>query len=621
MKLFTRSFLRAPRVVLAMSSVAVLPLLAVDPATVLPDDSIAYIEMDSQGIYKLADHPIVKSLPLKDLEKMMLKLSGSTPEDQEAMKKLLADETGVSYEELEKKAGRFAVSIHDLKIPDDPTPENVGGEISLAYEFDADEAFMEKYFKALIKLMGEQMKKQGGSGEDIEKFISKAADYTEQSTEEHNGAKIHVIKLKDTEETKEAPAFVREWAYAIHEKMILAGSGQEQVEEMLDRMKSGGETGSLAASPYYKADRDKAGKSLGVASLNLEVILGLVEKHALPAADNSDIDVKKVWKALGADKLQSALLAFGAGEDTLDVAALMTYSEKPGLFGVLAIPGSGTPPAFLPKGLSSASYQQIDIAKTIANVEKLANEIDPRAGQGIQMGLSMAESQIGVDIRKDLFGQLGPDIWMAAAAGGDSAAGDGGQSGIAGIGATEMALMGLAGSKSVIGIKVKDSRAFGLALDTIFNKVAQKDAIFESREYQGFTIFNVKESPEEFRVGYVLTDEWLIVSVGAGETLEQILPRLSKSGDDGFFAQKSITRHLDAMRSGQGTTGVTDVGATLSSLMTLLEGLVKSSGAATPEIPFDELKKLLNVPLLSIDKAWIDEKHMEYRARIAPKGE
>ena len=70
---------------LALTSLPALPLLAVDPATVLPDESVAYMETDSQATYKLVDHPVVKVLPLKDLEKIFLKMTNSTLEEQEAM--------------------------------------------------------------------------------------------------------------------------------------------------------------------------------------------------------------------------------------------------------------------------------------------------------------------------------------------------------------------------------------------------------------------------------------------------------------------------------------------------------------------------------------------------------
>ncbi len=611
------SLLHAPRLVLAISSLAALPLLAADPAAVVPDDSVAYMEMDSQAITKLEGHPVTKTLPLKDLEKLFYKMTGGSPEDQAAMEKLLTDETGMSYEELQKKFGRFAMTIHDVKIPENPTPENVNGEISMAMEMDGDEAFAEKYLKAIFKLVGEQMKKQGqDGGPDMEELLKKAEEFMEHSTAEHGGAKLHIWKLKETEETKQVPKFLHEWAAAAHDKMFLLASGQEQVEEMLDRMKSGGDTGSLAASAIYKKDHDKAGKTLGLASLNLETILSLVEKHALPMADNTEVDVAKIWKVLGADKLQSAVLAMGAEAETMDLVGLLTYSEKPGLFAAMVLPGSGKEPAFLPKGLASAGYQQIDIEKTVDNMIKLAGEIHPQAGAAVEMGLNMAKAQVGVDIKKEIIGQLGPDIWIAAApAGKDDKAEDADSQG-----ASATAMMAMLGGKMVLGMRVKDSKAFGLAIDSIINKVASKEAVFDTREYQGFTINNVKETPEEFKVGYVLTDEWLIVSVGAGEVLEQILGRLGKSGDDGFFAQKVVSKHLEAMRGGQVSVSVTDLGEMLGSMMGLFEmGFKAGAGSGAPEIPLDELRKLLNVPLLSIDKAWMDSGYMEYRMRIAPK--
>jgi hypothetical protein len=608
------SLFRKSGLVLAFSALTSSQLSAADPAAVLPDESVAYMEMDSAGFYKLESNPVVKAIPVEDLKKIFYKLSGNSPDYEEQTKKFLAEETGVSYDELVKKAGRMAVSIHDLKVPSNPTPENIGMEISIAEEFDADEAFMEKYLHAMVKLITKEVERQGKtSGDDLQKFFSKAVEMFEQSTVEHGGAKIHVFKLKDTEETKRVPQFLREWAFCIHDKMILAASGQDQVEEMLDRMKSGGETGSLAASAYYKADHDKTGKALAVASLNLEVILGLVEKYALPLADTDEVDVKKIWKALGADKLRSAVVALSGAADTLDLAALLTYSEKPGLFSVLAIPGSGTPPAFLPKGLSGASYQQIDLTKTLENIEKLATEIYPPAGPAVTMGLQMVQQQTGVDVRKEIIGQLGPDLWSASSVSKDTA-----KPGDSPRGAS---FVTMAMGKGIFGIRLKDSKAFALALKTLINKAAQEDAFFEKQEYQGFTINMIKESPEEFRVGYVLNDDWLIVSLGDKEALEQILARLGKSGDDGFFAQKNIARHLEGLRSGQVATSANDIGEALKDLCTKIGGVSGLSGSGDGKVPFDELAKLLHVPLTGVDKVWIDAKHAEYRIRIAPKGE
>lgn len=635
MKSSIRSFLCPRHLVLAVSSFAALPLPAADPAAVLPDESIAYMEMDGQAGLKLVDHPVIKLLPVNELKNLMYKMSNSSPEYEEEAKKLLAAETGVSYEELEKKAGRMAVSLHDLKIPENPTPDTVNAELSVAYEFDADEAFMDKYFKAMIKLIGKEMERQSREqSAQVKEMFGKFFESFEQTSAEHGGAKIHLFKLKETDETKDVPAALREWAYAVHDKMFLFASGQDQVEEMIDRMKSGGEAGSLAASAYYKRDHDCTGKSLTVASLHLEPLLAMakdaIRKQAGAGKSDGGVNWLKVFTVLGADKLQSAVVSISAAPETIDFAGFLTYSEKPGLLAALALPGSGAAPAFLPKGLQSAGYQQIDFGKTFENIEKLAGEIDPRASEGIAMALSMAQQKVGVDLRKDIINQLGPDVWLASLAKkGDetkkSSDNGGGGRRAFGIGALEMLFMG--GGGDVVGIRLRDPKVFELALKTIFNKVAQEKGLFETREYQGFTINNVKGLPAESPVAWLIAQDWLILSVGPQGLLEQILARLGKSGDDGYFAQKNIARHLDAMRGGQAATGATDIGSAISDMLELFEAGFKqgfkegSGGAEAPHVPFGELAKLLNVPLLSLDKAYIDDKHLEYRARIAPKGD
>ena len=57
--------LRKSGLVLAFSALSSLPLMAADPATILPDDSVAYMEMDSAGFYKLENHPVTKAILAK----------------------------------------------------------------------------------------------------------------------------------------------------------------------------------------------------------------------------------------------------------------------------------------------------------------------------------------------------------------------------------------------------------------------------------------------------------------------------------------------------------------------------------------------------------------------------
>lgn len=607
--------LRKSGIFSAVFGMAVLPLRAADPAAVLPDESVAYLEVDSAALYKLESHPVVKAVPFDELKKIVYKLVDAAPDHDEQAKKLLAEETGVPYEELLKKTGRFAVSLHDLKIPANPAPDNVGVEISIAQEFDADEAFADKYFRALAKLIGQELgRKSNSGGEQIQKHLAKVAELLERSAVEHAGAKIHVFKLKETDETKRAPAFVREWAYAVHDKMILASSGLDQVKEMIDRMKSGGDTGSLAASAFYKLDHGKAGKALVMGSLNLEIILELVEKHALPHADTGDLDAEKLWTGLGADKLNSAAFALSAGAETLDLAGFLTYNEKPGLLAMLAIPGPGTAPSFFPKGLAQASYQQIDINKTFENFEKLAGEIYPAAGPALTKGLEAVKEQTGVDLRKEIISQLGPDLWIVSSAVKDPENAEKGSGQFP-------SFTGLVLGGALYGVRLKDSKTAAAALKKLIDKATQGNDAFEKQEFEGFTINRMKNLPAEIRAGYVITDDWLILNLNDQPALEQLLSRLAKKADDGFFARQDIAPHLAAMRDGQAVTSGTDIGNTLKGLCILFGSIVDKDGPPDAKaIPFDRLVKLLDVPLISVDKGWIDAKHAEYRLRIAPKG-
>jgi hypothetical protein len=608
------SLFRKSGLVLTFSALASLPVLAAEPAAVLPDEAVAYAEMDSLGLLKLEEHPVAKKVPVNDLKSLMYKISGQSPEDEEKMKKLMADEMGMSYEELEKKFGKVAVAVHDLKVPAEPTPENIGVEFSLAGEMDGDEAFAGKYARTIFKLIGEQAKKQGGNDiPELDEILKKIEEHVEHSTTEHGGVKVHVLKVKESDETKEAPAFIKEWAYAIHEKMFILSSGVDGVEEMLDRIKAGSDKDSLAASALYKADHEKAGKSLILASLNLETILGLVEKYGLPQAETDDVDVEKVWKALGADKLKSAVLAFGATDTAVDFTALLTHDGKPGLMALPSIPGPGKAPAFLPKDAVSASYQQIDLDESLENLSKLMGEMNPAWGGLVDMGLGMAQSQTGVDIRKELLANLGPDVWTFTGKLDVKKPGSGDES-------EQMMALSSALSKGVYGIKVKDSKAVGNAIKSLINAAGQEDGLFEDTEYQGFTVRKIKAVPPPMAVSYVLTDDWFILNLNDQESLEQILGNLKKDAADGFFSNKTVSDMLDGMRGNQAATSVLDLGAMLGALSEMFSAISEISGDADmKKVPWDDVKKLAKLPLWVGNKIWLQDDVTEVRFRVVPK--
>ena len=74
------SLLRKSGLVLAFSALTSSPLSAADPAAVLPDESVAYMEMDSAGFYKLESNPVVKAIPVEGLKKIFYKLTGNSPD-------------------------------------------------------------------------------------------------------------------------------------------------------------------------------------------------------------------------------------------------------------------------------------------------------------------------------------------------------------------------------------------------------------------------------------------------------------------------------------------------------------------------------------------------------------
>ncbi len=600
---------------------------APDLETLMPENTVMVATSASyQTWFDLADHPVIKLLPSQKMTQDYFAFIKSLDPtiNVEAQMKAYADALGKTPEDLWKVPGQAILTLHDLHIPDEVTPENFGLEFSYAIHLDVTPDQFEKLSELYLQDIKKSIKLQANTKNNPLTELTKDIQTSETT---YQDIKIQTLKITRPEgKNADIPHCFLEWNLAFHDKTLLIASGENTLRDLIDRLKTGKTEKSLLTNPFYKKMLNDTGdQALLRTSIHLTPILELAQEKIRKEMEKGALNTPAVnplqaWAALGIDKLQTATFTMQNTPDSLDSTWHLTYSEKPGLLSWLVL-DKGTPPHFLPDTLTSATYNSIDIPKTLNNLEKLIGEISPMGGAGYLMGLGEAKKQTGVDLRKDLLDQLGPDNFTAqlpttpdphTTEPTDSA----------------IAAMGLASGNQVIGIKLKDSNAFQLAVKTIINKLAPEKALFHDIDYNGVTIHRIKDIPEPLFVGYAITADWLLIGIGKRDLLEQILAKIQKPQGDGYFAQKFLTTQLDKMRDGQINTSASDFGSTIIPLIELMTTSMGTAldrgGKETAQLTaildyYKTLPKALKIPAFTLSKMWLEDQAAEIRIRITPK--
>jgi hypothetical protein len=239
-------------------------------------------------------------------------------------------------------------------------------------------------------------------------------------------------------------------------------------------------------------------------------------------------------------------------------------------------------------------------------------DIDPDTAAMVNAQLDTLRKNTGVDIKKDLLAHLGTELWSASAPLPEKA----------GKGAAakkpdddfDPEFDELGNESNLFGLKLKDRKAFELALDSLVNALAPGDAIFEKREVQGFTVKNVKNAP----VGYVITDDWAIINMGPQDLLEKVLARIKKGGGgEHLLTLPHVQSAIKALPGDDDGTSYMDFEAFVRTLLPMAQQAARL-GAFGPDVK-DTIPDKLDIPLVLSSRTYKDAAALRVRLHVEKK--
>jgi hypothetical protein len=214
-----------------------------------------------------------------------------------------------------------------------------------------------------------------------------------------------------------------------------------------------------------------------------------------------------------------------------------------------------------------------------------------------------------VDLRKDILSNLGPDLWTATASATEGALNQD----------PEDVMKNLFNAPQIIGVKLRDRKAFELAINSLINKLAPGQAIFEEREIHGFTIKNFKAAP--MPVGFIIADDWLIIGIGEQMFLEKILARIKTPSGGGVFDLPEVKAAISTLPADDDGTSYADFGNVFAPLFEILRKFPVADGSdgLSEILDLKKLPKELKIPLLLVSRNYLDEQAFRIRIHIAKK--
>lgn len=371
------------------------------------------------------------------------------------------------------------------------------------------------------------------------------------STEDYNGATIHTFTPAppaatpagadgaspeaDAEAAAAKPA--EPFVWSLHQGRWFISTDRALVTGALDALAAGGLPESLATAPEYQKVLDRSGGGADLlALLNWKAIYPALISAIEAARDPKEapnpfgMEPVNIMKALGLDAIESLSITAGTVGDLDRVDASLTYTEARGVVNLLAYrDGPVARPDWVPAAWFNVSSQNFSVSEAYAELERILDRISPMVSGMAQGQLKTYERQLGLDLKRDLIGNLGESFisGYALPAGADAE--------------NPPAHDQL---DQFIGISLADAASFERALETIKAKyLPPGDASpIKTRDYLDRKLHTFESAPGARGVTYAITDGWLLLGVGSSGSVESAVQMLNAPNPAASFWQRADVR-------------------------------------------------------------------------------
>ena len=625
--------------ILTFSSLS--PVLAAEPlAAILPDNSKVFFNVSNLSKLREAKgHPLLKALTNGELGKalkpVMDKLAGEVDGKTAA---ILKEETGLTMEEILAKfpgAAAAAVSVSLEKLEEMSGSELPGFGASLVLDYTGDEELMKKILTAGDKIQRpesdkakekEEVKANEDEKEDAEEPLKPVAvwpeDYEETITEVE-GVKVYEWTVSDLKKTRGEAL-----AWSVGKGKAAFTVGKTDLKDIVTRLVKASSEGSLGTTAAWKSMPSSIQDSDVLSGVNLESLLGEVQEGLRIKMEQGKLNTGglpinplQAWVGAGLDQFRMAYVSTTLEPEDASMHMGLTYEEKPALLKIYAAKGPGTPPDFVPADVQQISWGTMDWGAMFDNIKELATAVSPMAAGGMDMGMTELKKKIGVDLRADILGQMGDDLWSVSHTDPGAAQEPDGEKeededdvplGLSALALTQ-------GQAQVVGIALRDAKAFNLSLTSMINTLAPGQALFEDRDFMGVKIHQIKGTPPNMSVAWLIHRDTLIFSIGKSELLEKVLGGMEKKPGNPLIAEPHVKAAFAKLPEGGVSSGYLNAGQMMDVILGALKPVLQDQMEGEAAEIMKALPDKLDLPWYVVTRTYLGDQAADVRLRLSAK--
>jgi hypothetical protein len=389
----------------------------------------------------------------------------------------------------------------------------------------------------------------GDNESKIEKLIAddeakdKDKKYTE-TTEAFNGVTLHIMGVATQNATE--PQHPGIWA--ITGGVFYVSPSKDFLEETLAAAKQGGHDNALGKSDGFLQMRQRAGDAQLIVYANLKAMYPAAQKaiteqkaQAGGQPTMSTFDPTTILHALGLDAANELYVTANIGETYADINSGLTYSERRGLTKLVEYTDGAPPrPQFLPEKCFSVLSVRGSIKNVYDTLEEMLGDISPLFYGMYQGYLKSLNDRFGLDLKRDLLGNLGDQLILANALD-DAAPADA---------PIDQRI------NQLYAVSLENDMAFTAAVESVKRGLYGDgaDKIFEKRAYLGHDIYTYvppqppaaegePPPPDGRGFSYAVAGHWVFLGIGSSALLENTLQGLDGK-QASFWDKDDVKRNL-----------------------------------------------------------------------------
>ena len=455
-------------------------------------------------------------------------------------------ETGKGIDELAAGFGSMMLAVPDFSATLADETGKTPPAVLLAVELRDNR-------DVVLKLIEKEREKKRGS----------------EMTEEFQGETLHL-------ETPDAGSGSPEVCWVVTGDVLLLSPDKRCVQKAVADYKRGG-----AESPYVETDRFKGEvKRLPDAQIRIHLdvdhlmplVKAAIARESAKKKPNSGPAPEDVINALGLDSLRTVTLAGRIGETESLATFSITYDRLHGLARLFSCYG-GAPapePTFLSGEWAAVASGRFRLAELYSVVEETVHGFGPTVDAVFQGWVGNLNKNAGLDLKRDLFGNFGDEIYVARRF---DDAGAGGP---------------MPQNHQLMVFSIRDDKALAGALEATMTALMGPGAaqLFQSREYLGTTIHSmVGRRPPNARpdvvakpaFSYACTARYFIVGIGGEDLVESTIQNL-RSPQPSYWSRPEIKSALAKLPDGAMGYSYTDLPKLVPVYLNLVTQAVQVGG-------------------------------------------